>query len=152
MATKEAHNKASVEYNRRQDNIMIRPPKEMGAKIREAAAAENMSVQGYILQTLYAKIDITPGGVVKNPESVPLTTEKPSCTISPSLEKSIKKCIQTAMESFPDGEYNQLKSELNRLIEETIEEEERKLKADATKKEEPEPDKPRKPFTCESLL
>ena len=46
MATKEAHNRASVEYNKRQDNIMIRPSKEMGAIIRQSAAAENMSVQG----------------------------------------------------------------------------------------------------------
>ena len=50
MATKEAHNRASVEYNKRQDNIMIRPSKEMGAIIRQSAAAENMSVQGYVLQ------------------------------------------------------------------------------------------------------
>lgn len=29
---------------------MIRPSKEMGAIIRQSAAAENMSVQGYVLQ------------------------------------------------------------------------------------------------------
>ena len=52
MATKEAHSRANIEYNRRQDNIMIRPSKEMGAIIRQSAAAENMSVQGYVLQTL----------------------------------------------------------------------------------------------------
>ena len=51
MATKEAHSRANIEYNRRQDNIMIRPSKEMGAIIRQSAAAENMSVQGYVLQT-----------------------------------------------------------------------------------------------------
>lgn len=48
MATKEAHSRANIEYNRRQDNIMIRPSKEMGAIIRQSAAAENMSVQGYV--------------------------------------------------------------------------------------------------------
>ena len=47
MATKEAHSRANIEYNRRQDNIMIRPSKEMGAIIRQSAAAENMSVQEY---------------------------------------------------------------------------------------------------------
>ena len=82
MATKEAHSKANIEYNRRQDNIMIRPSKEMGAKIREAAAAENMSVQGYVLQTLYARTGAKGGGVVENPESEPLATETASCLIS----------------------------------------------------------------------
>ena len=123
MATKEAHSKANIEYNRRQDNIMIRPPKEMGAKIREAAAAENMSVQGYILQTLYAKIGITPGGVVKNPESEPLTTEKPSCSISPALKLAIKKNFKDAMENFSENEYGKLREELEKLIDESFTEE-----------------------------
>ena len=48
MATKEAHSRANIEYNRRQDNIMIRPSKEMGAIIRQSAAAENMSVQIFL--------------------------------------------------------------------------------------------------------
>jgi len=41
---------------------MIRPSKEMGAIIRQSAAAENMSVQGYVLQTLYARTGATGGG------------------------------------------------------------------------------------------
>lgn len=40
---------------------MIRPSKEMGAIIRQSAAAENMSVQGYVLQTLYARTGATGG-------------------------------------------------------------------------------------------
>ena len=42
---------------------MIRPSKEMGAIIRQSAAAENMSVQRYVLQTLYARTGATGGGV-----------------------------------------------------------------------------------------
>lgn len=44
---------------------MIRPSKEMGAIIRHSAAAENMSVQGYVLQTLYARIGATGAGWLK---------------------------------------------------------------------------------------
>lgn len=48
----EAQKKASAAYNRRQDNIMIRPDKETGAAIRAAAAAAGLSVQRYILQAV----------------------------------------------------------------------------------------------------
>lgn len=50
MAVSEAHSRASVKYNKARDNIMIRPTKEDGAEIRQAAAAAGQSVQGYILQ------------------------------------------------------------------------------------------------------
>ena len=49
MATK-SQIKASVKYNASRDNIMIRPDKETGAEIRQAAAEAGQSVQGYILQ------------------------------------------------------------------------------------------------------
>ena len=52
----EAKRKANIAYNRRQDNIMIRPSKAEGARIRAAAAAAGMSVQAYILDTLRARI------------------------------------------------------------------------------------------------
>lgn len=48
----EAQKKASTEYNKRRDNIMVRPTKEEGAKIRVAAAAAGQSVQAYILQAI----------------------------------------------------------------------------------------------------
>ena len=57
---------------------MIRPSKEMGAIIRQSAAAENMSVQGYVLQTLYARTGATGGGVIKNPETGSLSLEQRS--------------------------------------------------------------------------
>lgn len=41
-----------VQYIREHDNIMIRPTKEEGARIRAAAAAAGLSVQRYILEIL----------------------------------------------------------------------------------------------------
>ena len=54
--TTDAQKRASAAYNRRQDNIMIRPSKAEGARIRAAAAAAGMSVQAFILDTLRARI------------------------------------------------------------------------------------------------
>ena len=45
----EAQKRSSTEYNRRRDNIMLRPTKEEGAQIRQAAADAGQSVQGYVL-------------------------------------------------------------------------------------------------------
>jgi hypothetical protein len=52
MAQTDAKRKATAAYQKRQDNIMIRPSKERGAQIRAAAAAAGMSVQAYILRAL----------------------------------------------------------------------------------------------------
>ena len=48
---------ASVNYNKRRDNIMIRPTKEEGAKIREKAEKAGQSVQAYILQAIWERIE-----------------------------------------------------------------------------------------------
>lgn len=56
MPLSEAQIKARVNYNRRQDNIMIRPSKDEGARIRQAAADAGMSVQAFILDTLRDRI------------------------------------------------------------------------------------------------
>lgn len=56
MAT-EAQIKANVKYNRSKDNIMIRPDKDEGKKIRQAAAAAGKSVQAYILQAVREYMD-----------------------------------------------------------------------------------------------
>lgn len=48
----DAEKKAVREYQKRQDNIMIRPSKEEGAKIRSAAAEAGKSVQAFILDIL----------------------------------------------------------------------------------------------------
>lgn len=56
MAVSEAHNRASIKYNKARDNIMIRPTKEDGAEIRQAAADAGQSVQGYILEACAEKM------------------------------------------------------------------------------------------------
>ena len=56
MPLSESQIKARVNYNRRQDNIMVRPSKDEGARIRQAAADAGMSVQAYILDTLRTRI------------------------------------------------------------------------------------------------
>lgn len=56
MAT-EAQIKANVKYNRSKDNIMIRPDKDEGKQIRQAAADAGKSVQAYILQALREYMD-----------------------------------------------------------------------------------------------
>ena len=56
MAT-EAQRRATIAYNRRQDNIMIRPSKERGTEIRAAAALAGQSVQAYILQAVAERME-----------------------------------------------------------------------------------------------
>ena len=56
MPLTDAQIKARVNYNRRQDNIMIRPSKDEGARIRQAAADAGMSVQAFLLDTRRARI------------------------------------------------------------------------------------------------
>lgn len=53
----EAEKRAVREYQKRQDNIMIRPSKEEGAKIRQAAADAGKSVQAFILDILREHIN-----------------------------------------------------------------------------------------------
>ena len=48
----EAQKKASIKWNSSRDNIMIRPDKETGAQIRQAAADAGQSVQQYVLQAV----------------------------------------------------------------------------------------------------
>lgn len=52
MSVSKAHSRASTRYNRSRDNIMLRPDKTEGARIRAAAAAAGLSVQRYILDTI----------------------------------------------------------------------------------------------------
>jgi hypothetical protein len=57
MAVSDAHKRASVKYNASKDNIMLRPSKEDGARIRKAAADAGKSVQRYCLDIL---LDVCP--------------------------------------------------------------------------------------------
>jgi predicted DNA binding CopG/RHH family protein len=56
----QAQIKANVKYNKSRDNIMIRPTKEEGAAIRQAAADSGLSVQKYILAAVRAYMKETP--------------------------------------------------------------------------------------------
>lgn len=69
MPLTDAQIKARVNYNRRQDNIMIRPSKDEGARIRQAAADAGMSVQAYILDTLRSRIGTGDEETTKQDES-----------------------------------------------------------------------------------
>jgi predicted HicB family RNase H-like nuclease len=53
----EAQKRASAAYNKRQDNIMIRPDKDTGAEIRAAAAAAGQSVQAYVIQAVKERME-----------------------------------------------------------------------------------------------
>lgn len=55
MAT-EAQKRASIAYNRRQDSITLRPSKEEGAEIRQAAADAGQPLQRYILDAVRARM------------------------------------------------------------------------------------------------
>ena len=48
----DAQKRASTNFNKKQDNIMIRPSKSEGATIRQAAADAGQSVQAYVLQAI----------------------------------------------------------------------------------------------------
>ena len=53
----DAQKKASTNYNRKQDNIMIRPNKEYGQMIRKAAKGAGQSVQAYVLQAVRERME-----------------------------------------------------------------------------------------------
>lgn len=57
MAVSDAHKRASAKWNASRDNIMIRPEKEEGQKIRDAAARAGQSVQTYILNAVRREIE-----------------------------------------------------------------------------------------------
>lgn len=52
----EAEKRAVANYQKKRDNIMIRPDKETGAQIRQAAADAGQSVQQYILQAVMDRV------------------------------------------------------------------------------------------------
>jgi uncharacterized protein (DUF1778 family) len=53
----EAEKAAVLKYQRSRDNIMIRPTKEEGQQIRQAAADAGQSVQQYILQAVKDRME-----------------------------------------------------------------------------------------------
>lgn len=57
MSVSEAHKKASKRWNSSRDNIMVRPSKEEGAAIRQAAADAEQSVQAYVLDAVRRRME-----------------------------------------------------------------------------------------------
>ena len=53
----EAEKRAVYNYQKSRDNIMIRPTKEHGQRIREAALVAGQSVQQYVLDAVDARMD-----------------------------------------------------------------------------------------------
>lgn len=53
----DAEKRAVLNYQRSRDNLMVRPTKEEGQRIREHAAAAGDSVQGYILDAVRERMD-----------------------------------------------------------------------------------------------
>lgn len=53
----EAQIRASVKYNKSRDYFALRPGKETGQKIREAAAKSGQSIQQYILQAVVDRME-----------------------------------------------------------------------------------------------
>ena len=55
--SRESQIRASVKYNKAHDYFGIRPDKETGAAIRQAAAAAGQSVQRYILDAVQSRME-----------------------------------------------------------------------------------------------
>lgn len=58
--SRESQIRASVKYNKAHDYFGIRPDKETGAAIRQAAAAAGQSVQRYILDAVQSRMEKCP--------------------------------------------------------------------------------------------
>ena len=59
--SRESQIRASVKYNKAHDYFGIRPDKETGAAIRQAAAAAGQSVQRYILDAVQSRMEYAHG-------------------------------------------------------------------------------------------
>lgn len=57
MPVSETKRRNNDAYNAKCDAIMLRPRKEAGNEIREAAAAAGQSLQGYILQAVRERME-----------------------------------------------------------------------------------------------
>lgn len=57
MMSTEAKRACNARHQNKLDRISIQPPKEEGAKIRQAAAAAGQSVQGYILEAVRDRME-----------------------------------------------------------------------------------------------
>ena len=65
----DAKRRGNAAYQKRQDVLTIRPSKDEGARIRQAAADAGLSVQAFILDTLRARIGTGDEETTKQDES-----------------------------------------------------------------------------------
>jgi predicted HicB family RNase H-like nuclease len=57
MAISEKKKVSNAKYNKKCDNINLRPLMEDGARVRQAAADAGQSLQGYIMQAVNERIE-----------------------------------------------------------------------------------------------
>ena len=154
----DAQRKANAKYLASKKTLTIRIDHDEADEISDAAEKAGQSVQAYFLQAVRDRLDgkSTYGGVVENSEGEPLTTEKPSCSISPALKRAIRKSIQDAIQNFSEDEYDKLRYEFEKLVFETFVEEARKSKKPLPDKknneEPPKEDADVNECICQSLL
>lgn len=53
----DAHNRATVKYNRTMDSITVRPDKDTGARIRAAASVAGQPLQRYVLDAVLSRME-----------------------------------------------------------------------------------------------
>lgn len=118
MPTSEAQKRANIAYNRRQDNIMLRPSKEDGARIRKAAADAGKSVQRYCLDIL---LDTCPPAEVLKAETLSAIEEVnemiqtgKSEHFNGSAEDFLKKILD---EPAGNTEQDKMKALYNQIVE-----------------------------------
>ena len=154
----DAQRKANAKYLASKKTLTIRIDHDEADEISDAAEKAGQSVQAYFLQAVRDRLDgkSTYGGVVENIERVPLTEEKPRCSISPALKRAIRKSIQDAIQNFSEDEYDKLRYEFEKLVFETFVEEARKSKKPLPDKknneEPPKEDADVNECICQSLL
>ena len=103
MAASDAHKRASYKYNAGRDNIMIRPTKEEGQQIRQAAQASGKSVQAYILDRIAGDGDapaqaapsapqyITPEALEQATQAAPAAGEELEAWINRAISDTAKR-------------------------------------------------------------
>ncbi len=127
-------------YERLALNLRVDSPQSKKA-IEVAAKQAGESATSYVVEAVRLRMEQekTTGGVVENSEGGHLTSEIASCLLSPDQEKALKDAVKDiVLDTSPNPEKRKmLKAELLRVVEETVNECDKKSK---------------KLFWCESLL
>lgn len=117
MAYTEAKKISNQKSDAKYSQILLKPYKAEATRIKECAANEGMSTQGYILQAVRKQMDGEPTpGVVENSESGLLSPETNSCVISPLFKEQLGEEVRSFIQSAKSSDYDQLEKELTMLI------------------------------------